>query len=254
MGSSKSLIISLVLTAFAVLLVYTSMDQQKKTFTKDLGTMVSVLVANQNIPENTALEPSMFTTKEVPKLCLQPNAIFDMESIKDTLAAVPIAKDETLITTKLQFLGVKTGLAPVVSRGKRAMALTANAVNSVGRLIKPGDRIDIIASIVTTENGQQKIIVKTVLQDILVLSIGDYINAENKVFQPKGDFGQCAQVTRPGSDRQFGNITVEVTPKEAQLLVGFVGTGSSLSYSLRNPNDRDTQLITPTTSQEITGK
>jgi len=252
MGSSKSLLISVVLTAFAVLLVVTYVDQQKKMFTKDLGTMVTVLVSNQNIVENQALEPGMFDQKEFPKLYVQPNYIADYESLKDTIAAVPIAQGEMLITTKLQFLGVKTGLAPVISRGKRAVSIVANSLNSVGKLIKPGDRIDVIASIPITENNQQKNIIKTIMQDTLVLSIGDYINTDNQAFEARGDFGQCVQIRKAGTDKQFGNITVEVTPKEAQYLIG-IASMAQLFYSLRNPNDRDNQVISPTTQQEMTG-
>ena len=43
------------------------------------------------------------------------------------------------------FLGGKTGLAPMISKGKRAMAIRASSGNSVSNLIKPGDRIDIMA-------------------------------------------------------------------------------------------------------------
>ena len=58
-GNSKTLLISIILTAFAVLLIYTYVQQKDAQLTADLGVMVDVLVANRNIPENTNFEETM---------------------------------------------------------------------------------------------------------------------------------------------------------------------------------------------------
>ncbi len=253
MGSSKSLLISIVLTAFAILLIYTYVDQEKARFQAGLGTLIPVLVTKQNIPENVQLEESMFEVREVPKKFIQPNFISSPAEIKDTVSAVPIADGEMLTTTKLVFLGVKTGLAPIISRNKRAVSIQATSSNSVGHLIKAGDRIDIISVFDVVEGNQTDTIIKTTLQDVLVLSIGEIINNQTRKFKNKGAFGACIQIKTNEQDSRYNNLTVEVTPKEAQMLIG-LAQSSRLFYSLRNPNDRTKNLIVPSTKKEFLGR
>jgi len=253
MKTSKSLLISIVLTAFAVLLIYTFVDQEKARFQAGLGTLIPVMVAKQNISENVQLEEFMFEVKEIPKKFVQPNYISSPVDIKDTVSAVPIAEGETLTTTKLIFLGVRSGLAPIISRNKRAVSVRATPTTSVGNLIKPGDRVDIIAVFEIPDGPQMDTIVKTILQDVLVLSIGEFISNQTRRFEPRGAFNACIQVKTSEQDSRFNNLTVELTPKEAQTLIG-LSQMSQLYYSLRNPSDRDSSIIVPTTRKELIGR
>jgi pilus assembly protein CpaB len=253
MGTSKSLLISIVLTAFAILLIYTYVDQEKARFQAGLGTLIPVMVAKQNIPENVQLEEFMFEVREVPKKFVQPNFISSPADIKDTVSAVPIAEGETLTTTKLLFLGLRSGLAPIISRNKRAVSVRATPVTTVGNLIKPGDRVDIIAVFDVPDGAQMQTVVRTTLQDVLVLSIGEIINNQTRRFEARGAFNACIQVRTNEQDSRFNNVTLEVTPKEAQTLIG-LSQMAQLYYSLRNPNDRDTGIIVPTTTRELTGR
>ena len=178
-----------------------------------------------------------------------------IKDLKDTVTAVPIAENETIATNKLLFLGQKTGLAPIVSKGKRAIAIRATTVNSVANLIKPGDRIDILAQSVVAEGTQNTAKVTTVLQDVFVLSVGTDVYTQVPSFIPNTkaatDF-KCIQPERGAeAGQQFNNITIEVTPKEAQKIVAL--SGAELYYTLRNPNDRGNESITPTTDREIFG-
>jgi len=255
MGNTKTLLISVVLTGFALLLGYTYIQQEEARITRDLGTSEDVLVATKNIPQYQSIEPGSVELRPMPKKYLQPNYVSNMKDLKDTVVAVPIAANETITTNKLIFLGEKTGLAPVVSKGKRAIAIKANSVNSVSNLIKPGDRIDILAVQLITENNQNTSKVTTVLQDVFVLSVGTDVYTQVPLFVPSTNNPKdyrCIQPER-GSEvnQQFNNITIEVTPKEAQKIVAL--SGADLYYTLRNANDRSNEIITPTTDREIFG-
>lgn len=255
MGNTKSLIISVVLTSFAILLGYTYIRQKEAKLYEDLGTFDEVMVATKNIGQYQSIDAGSVELRRIPKKYVQPNYIADIKDLKDTVTAVPISEKETITTNKLLFLGQKTGLAPIVSKGKRAIAIRATTVNSVSNLIKPGDRIDILASSVTTEGTNNTSKVTTVLQDVFVLSVGTdvYTQVPSFVANSKAatDF-KCIQPDR-GSEagQQFNNITIEVTPKEAQKIVAL--SGADLYYTLRNANDRGNEIITPTTDREIFG-
>lgn len=255
MGNTKSLIISVILTGFALLLGWTYIQQKQAKLYEDLGSFDDVLVAKKDIGQYQSIDIGSVELKRIPKKYVQPNYIADVKDLKETVTAVPIAINETITTNKLLFLGQKTGLAPIVSKGKRAIAIRATTVNSVANLIKPGDRIDILAQSVVAEGTQNTAKVTTVLQDVFILSVGTdvYTQVPSFVANSKAttDF-KCIQPERGAeAGGQFNNITIEVTPKEAQKIVAL--SGAELYYTLRNPNDRGNDSITPTTDREIFG-
>ena len=62
-------------------------------------------------------------------------------------------------------------MARQVSVGKRAIAIAVNENMAVSKLLKPGDRVDILAAIDYAAGQKDKYKIKTVLQDILVLQV-----------------------------------------------------------------------------------
>ena len=228
MGNTKSLIISVILTGFAVLLGWTYIQQKQAKLYEDLGTFDDVLVATKNISQYQSIDAGSVKLSRIPRKYVQPNYIADIKDLKDTVTAIPVAENETITTNKLLFLGQKTGLAPIVSKGKRAIAIRATTVNSVANLIKPGDRIDILAQSIVAEGTQNTAKVSTVLQDVFVLSVGSDVYTQIPTFvansKVETDF-KCIQPER-GSEagQQFNNITIEVTkvlrlPQTGRFLV-----------------------------------
>ncbi len=254
MGNTKTLLISVVLTAFAILLIITYIKKKEADLNTGLDVQDKVQVANQDIDQYKPMDENLVETKTIPRKFVQPNYISDVKDIKDTVAAIPIAKGETITSNKLMFLGGKTGLAPMVSKGKRAIAIRASSGTSVGNLIKPGDRIDIMAVQNIAENNQNTNKVTTVLQDVFVLSVGTDVYSQTPKFDAvaSGKDFKCIQPSR-GVDinAQFSELTVEVTPKEAQKIVAL--SGAQLYYTLRNTDDRGNEIITPTTDREVLG-
>lgn len=249
-GNSKTLLISIILTAFAVLLIYTYVQQKDAQLTADLGVMVDVLVANRNIPENTNFEETMVSMRSMPKKFVEPNFLSSPSDVLNTVAAIPIAQGETITTNKLLFKGVKTGLAPIVAKGKRAISIRASSFGA-SNLLKPGDRIDIIVVQVDVENNNTTTTAKTVLQDVFILSVGDNIHTQPLVFERarRGEFSECVQKEVAAEAAQISELTVELTPKEAQVIAAL--STSQLYYTLRNPDDRTNEVITTTTDKDV---
>ena len=241
------------MTGFAILLGYTYIQQREAEIERNLGETQDVLVITKNITEYSAIDEGSTEKRPIPKKYVQPNAIANIADIKDTVAAVPMAIGETVTTNKLLFLGVKTGLAPMVSNGKRAIAIRATSLNSVANLIKPGDRIDILAVQTVVENNVTTNKVSTVLQDVFVLSAGESVYTQPPKFVATGKGTDFTCIQKKGLDNptQFNNFTIEVTPKEAQKIVAL--SDANLYYTLRNPNDRGNDIITSTTDREIFG-
>src|SRR5690606_14819848 len=130
-------------------------DEAKKRF----GDEVTVLVAKEDIKEMDTILDGMIEPKSVPRRFVEPSAVafntlvneqsndyaMEVKRIIGHVAVVPIKKGEQLALNKITEPNLRTGLAPQVAPGKRAMALPAGEIETVGKLVKPGDRVDVIA-------------------------------------------------------------------------------------------------------------
>ena len=88
---------------------------------------------------------------------------------------VPINKGEQITLNKLMQPGVATGLARQISPGKRAVSMPVSDETGVGRLLKPGDHIDLIATIDPPGGAKGSTMTKIVAQDLPILAVGEYI-------------------------------------------------------------------------------
>lgn len=107
-------------------------------------------------------------------------------------------------------------------------------------MIKPGDYVDVIATIpvpVQTPDGKQTIqaAVVPLFQNILVLAIDQQLSAVESETKPRYATQQPAPApTQPGAPSTF--ITLALTPQEANLM-SFVQEQGKIRLSLRSPAD-----------------
>ena len=59
----------------------------------------------------------------------------------------PINRGEQVLQNKVIKPGPETGLSLQIAPGKRALSLPVDEVRGISRLLKPGDRIDIITAL-----------------------------------------------------------------------------------------------------------
>lgn len=123
--------------------------------------LVQVYVASRDIPANTALESSALATREIPRAFLQPGAIPvsevpDRTKIQGVTVAA-ISTGEQLSRSKLS-----EGREPPLSADLKAMkgmvgvgVEMAQAPQSISGLVKPGDRVDVLASFEFEKPGTQ---------------------------------------------------------------------------------------------------
>ena len=152
---------------------------------------MTVFVAKEDIKEMATLEESMIELKVIPKEFVEPNSIFystkvttdqdvfknDLKSIRGSVAIVPIKKGEQISYNKIREPSIRTGLAPQITPGRRAFTINVSEQSSVGKLIKPGDRVDLIGVIEApgAGAGRDNRVAKTVLQDVVVLAVGRHV-------------------------------------------------------------------------------
>ncbi len=253
-SNSRSFWISLACAMFAMFLIYSYSEEQKAKYDKRYGTTKTVLVASKDILEMSTIDETMVNQEEKPVDFIQPGAVENPDDAVGLVAATPIKKGEQLLMTKLLTPGANTGLSMQVAPDKRAVTIPVDDVRGVGKLIRPGDRIDIITSINYGDGKADRREVKTLLQDILVLATG--LNVTNNIprtLQIDTYNGKPAYKNLNG-DTGYSTVTVEVNPTEAQNLIYILSVAPGAMFlSLRNGNDKVIPRLPTSTLDTVLG-
>jgi pilus assembly protein CpaB len=143
-------------------------------------------------------------------------------ALEDLLHAVVrrgITAGEPITPTRVIRPGDRGFLAAVLRPGFRAIAIRVNATSGVSGLVFPGDRIDIILTHLIVDRTGSEVVERraseTILENVRVLAIDQTVDEDT---------------TQP---TYASNFTLEVTPKQAEML-SVVRELGGLSISLRS--------------------
>lgn len=247
----KNLWVAVAAGLFAAFLMYSYSQEKKSQYDKEFGEKTVVYVAKNLIQELQTIDDQLIEAKEIPKSFVQPGAVTNPETIIGQIASAPIQKGEQLLYNKLLQPGPETGIAMQVSPSKRAITIPVDETRGVAKLIRPGDRVDLIVAIDSGRGAQAKRDVVTMLSDIPVLATGiNVVNLIPRTFEYDPASRQLTQIALSG-DTKYNSITIEVSPKEAQDLVYLLSTSpGNIFLSLRNPNDKSLSTRLPSSSSE----
>jgi len=254
-NESRTLWISIGAALFAIFLLYSWSQEQKAQMARKFGSTKRVVIAKEDILEMETVNESKLDYIDQPVDFIQPDAISEPEDAIGQVAAVPIKKGEQLLKTKLLLPGPYTGLSFEVSPGKRAIPIPVDDMRGVARMIRPGDRIDIVAALDFGKGAEAKREVRTIMQDVIVLSTGTKIvNQLPRRFELDADGKTVSRVNLSGLTN-YTTITIEAKPDEVQQLVYILATSpGSLFTTLRHPNDRLQMPLHTTSIEDVLGK
>jgi len=142
-------------------------------------------------------------------------------------------------------------MAPQVSPGKRAVTIAVNDDRANAKLIRPGDRVDIMAIVDSGKGINQKREVTVLMQDVVILATG--VNIHNNLPRTieRDPSGKGLVMNTLTGDTKYSTITIEAKIEEAQDLIFLANTNSgSLYFLLRNPYDRKIVPRVPASSAE----
>ena len=236
-NETRTLWISIGAALFSVVLLYGWAQDKRANYARKFGQAKTVVIARDDIKEFEIVDESKLEVVEKPSEFIQPSAIQNPGEIVGQIALAPIRKGEQILNTKLVFPDKSTGLSMQIAPGKRAVTVPISEVSGVAKLIKPGDRVDIVAGVDDGAglNKQRKL--RTILQDVPVLATGQSIVDNLPIQVTKGD-GDNYEIRNLRVDNNYSTLTVEVNPSEAQNLFYLVSISAPIHFSLRNPNDR----------------
>ncbi len=219
-----------------VMLIYSYTQEKSSQISRKFGAQTSVVTAVRDIEEMETVDDSMIELKEYPSHFVQPEAVLSIEEAVGLVALAPLSKGEQILKTKITRPGPMTGLSLQVSPTKRALTIPIDEMRGVAKLLKPGDRIDVIAALDVKTGAVQKREIKTIMQDVVILATGiKIINELPRVFEEISGENFIRNI-RAATD--FNSITIEADPRDIQDLVYVLSTSpGSLFLSLRHPSD-----------------
>jgi len=248
------LIAGVVLAIAAIVMVNTYIEQQrmaaqeqaKKALSNIQANQTAVLVAKQDIPKGAMIESSMLETAIVPNKFVQPNAATSLDRVSDMITLAPISKGEQVTLSKLSHGQAKGGgdLAGLTPVGKRAVTISVDNIASLVGMVKPGDYVDVIATVPVPVQGPQgeqgsQMAVLPLFQNTLVLAVG-----QDTGRVPAQQSGSRYTTKGAGDAAGSGLITLALGPQEASL-IAFVQEQGKIRLTLRSPADAQVGPIQP---------
>lgn len=200
------------------------------------GDSVPVLVASNSIALGELLTEDMLAVREIPESYIDARHIraSEVEKALGIRTTMGLRADEAILWTDLAVASQERRiLSGLIKEGMRAVSVRISQGSTLGSLLRPGDRIDLLLRAQSTEGSM----VTPLLQNVLVLAVGSDMGSQKTAGKDN-----VIDMVMSSSD-----LTLSVTVKQAQVLTLAEGEGT-LSASLRNPNDilveRDSPIVT----------
>ena len=255
--NNKAFTISFIIALLAVSMVYSYVSSTEESYKQKFGVEKSVVVAAHDIKELESLDETNLVTKSIPNQFVWQGTASNVNEFRGALAIAPIMKDEQITRTKVTQLGARTGLARQVSPGKRAVTVRVGDEQAVAKLIKPGDRVDILANINPNPSNRLEAEIRTLLQDMLVLATGKYITNSVPGILERDPFSKSDQkptTVKLSEYTNYPNVTLEADPNQSQVLLYAELNFGGVYLVLRNNDDISKDDVRRTTFPDLVDK
>jgi pilus assembly protein CpaB len=177
-----------------------------------------VVVATRLLPAGSVVDRASVGLRAMPENMFPPGGYSRIEDVLDRPVTSQIQSGEPVVELRLALKGSGIGLGPLIPPGMRAMAVRVNDVVGVAGFALPGMRVDVLAT--GKPPNRPDLETQTVLQDILVLAVG----------QTTATDGKSQPIVAPV-------VTLLVSPQQAEALTLADGEGR-IQLVLRNSTDR----------------
>ena len=180
---------------------------------------VSIVVAARDVPTRARLTPAHLTLRKLPPSDVPEDALTAPAQAVGKITTRPLPTGTPLTRAAVTDGTAALGMAFTLPSSRRAVTVALDPTDSAAEFVRPGDRVDILA---TDEPGRGPAEARTVLQNALLLAVGSQTSPDGPPPPPDG--------AGPG------HVTVSVSPPEAQALVLAAARGK-LHLALRAVDD-----------------
>jgi pilus assembly protein CpaB len=129
-----------------------------------------VLIARVDIGTRAVISADMLAHKAFPKALVPPGALASDADVigQTTVSAIPAGA--TIVRSQLVAAGGRTGASLTLEKGKVLVAFPTTDPLTLGGLVKPGDHVDILAT-VTSGTGDSARKTQTTVQNLEVIEV-----------------------------------------------------------------------------------
>jgi len=221
-------VIAAVLTRFCMVAKDAEVTALKDAINRRYGTMEVLCFANE-VPSGTVLSKSDLGLKTVPALGLRGQAL-TAENVADVVGRKILLghrRGDVLFWADVEGGNpAEKGLSADIKKQMRAVSINCSGAASVSSMVRPNDHVDVIGTFDLSDGthgaGRAKSLVTcTILQNVLVLATGS----------------RTAKTRETAFNGGYSTVTLEVTPREAEMLAFSEQIKGRLVLSLRNRND-----------------
>lgn len=197
---------------------------------------VQVVVPLKSLPAGTKLTEENLRFDSFPKRALRDQAIYNEDGIGLQLIgrrlAMSVAAGQPLLWSDIEGGAPESqALSSKLKRKMRALSISVSSASSVSNMVRPDDKVDVLGTFALpskTVEGATELVTMTVLQDVQVLAVG-----------------QETAATYRGGRLSYSQVTLQVTPHEAEVLTFAEQMRGRLTLSLRNPEDDSYEKTLP---------
>jgi pilus assembly protein CpaB len=182
-----------------------------------------IVVAARDIPARAAITLDMLSTVRRPADAVDSDSIAVPATAVGSIARVTIPSGSAVTASKIG-RAFDAGLTERIPRGMRAISIPIDKVKGVANFIQAGDHVDVIA--LTRAGPGTPPQALTILRNTVVLAIGST--------DEPATIG--ASTASPAPDSNITTATLEVTPKQADLLA-LADVNTTLRLDLRQPKE-----------------
>jgi Flp pilus assembly protein CpaB len=203
------------------------------------GSRVAVVVALQDIPARSKIEPAQLQLKELPPDAVHVFAARTPEVLVGKFTNSAVRAGEQVLTVDVNNGQSGSDLAGLVKPGMRAMAFGVSDASAAGGLVSPGDRIDVIAVF----DGDKAALV--IADNLEVLAVSTALIGSQP--QKKDE-----EITNQNPTSITATVTVAVAPEIAPRIAMGEVLGA-LRVSVRGTGDNANVAATPTDLTQLLG-
>lgn len=186
--------------------------------TPDAVELATVVTTSRGVTAGATLSATDLVEVQWPAERVPEGAHGSSAVLHDRVVRRALAPGEPIFEGSLLPVGAAGGLLGVISPEHRAVSVKVDAVIGIAGFVKPGARVDVLATMRKANNDPFS---KVILQDVRVLAVDDTLEDGNH-----------------GDPKVVNVVTVEVDTKQAERLVLAAHEGR-LQLALRKQGDED---------------
>ncbi len=214
-----ALIVAIALGIAAAIGVRSYLQTVEQEFEREQQ-MVEVAVPQRDLVAGEELTPGRVTTRQIPIRSLTPDQItrqevqryFGQELLTEVGSGIPLRVDH-FVERQPQTASSR------LPEQHRAMTIAVDSTRGVAGLIRPGNRVDIFCTGMGEAGGRGAQETWLVLSNVTVLATDSRMSDMQRT-----EYDQYR--------RGYSNLTLAVTPQEAQLLI-YLAANARLTFALR---------------------